>query len=614
MILQALYDYYQRSELAPPGWEKREIPFVIVLNREGRFVMIEDRTDDQNKRGRPLLMPASETRSGVNAWMKPNLMWDHYGFVLGIQKHKPNGNLDPTDTPEKAERQRRSFADRISKLQGQFPESAGLQSLKSFYERGEYKGKGVENDPALRAVLKIPGANLSFRLVDSADLIAHEPWVSDYLIQTDDKSNDDEDSGLSEIGTCLVTGKPTEIARLHPKIRGVSDKPAPLLSANTAAYPSYSSYGKSQGFLFPVGKPAAIAYATALNHLLEKGSRNRFQVGDAATVCWAEQQGEAISEYDSVLADIFGQHDDPDAGVQAVTTLFKSLQSGRFDGVKGKTRYFVLGLAPNAARISVRFFHTMTLAELAPRILQHFEDIRIAHPDSAPPLLTVRRLLQSLCLETKAQPNGDMDRLPPNVGGALINAILADRNAPYPHQLINLSVMRCRAEREVTYPRAATIKGSLNRLIRRNLQEKEFQPMLDPDNPNVAYRLGRLFAVLEKIQEEASGGSGRLNSTIRDRYYGAASSSPGTVFPMLLKLKNHHISKLDDRGSRMLYRAFQDHKPDDYIGTVLWGPKLNELPAHLALQDQGRFALGYYHQRQAFFTKSDKTESTEEKQ
>ncbi|MBX3684495.1 MAG: type I-C CRISPR-associated protein Cas8c/Csd1 [Rhodocyclaceae bacterium] len=164
--------------------------------------------------------------------------------------------------------------------------------------------------------------------------------------------------------------------------------------------------------------------------------------------------------------------------------------------------------------------------------------------------------------------------------------------------------------------RAAAIKACLNRQIRKAAfrnptSEKEFSKMLDPDNINPAYRLGRLFAVLEKIQEESAGGSGKVKATIRDRYYGAASSSPGSVFPVLLKLKNHHISKLDERGRKMLYRAFQDHKPDDYIGVVLWGSQMSTIPAHLSLPDQGRFALGYYHQRQAFFTKSAPNESTE---
>ncbi|MBP8134639.1 MAG: type I-C CRISPR-associated protein Cas8c/Csd1, partial [Zoogloea sp.] len=192
---------------------------------------------------------------------------------------------------------------------------------------------------------------------------------------------------------------------------------------------------------------------------------------------------------------------------------------------------------------------------------------------------------------------------PPNLGGAIVDAILADPNAPYPSLWLNAAVNRCRAEREVNYHRAAAIKACLNRSIRRHPQEKEFQPMLDLDNTNAAYRLGRLFSVLEKIQEEASPG---LNATIRDRYYGAASSTPVAVFTTLLRLKNAHLKKLS------LNRSVWFEK---LLGEVL--SAVTDFPAHLTLADQGRFALGYYHQRQAFFTKSDKnpsTESTEEKQ
>lgn len=114
--------------------------------------------------------------------------------------------------------------------------------------------------------------------------------------------------------------------------------------------------------------------------------------------------------------------------------------------------------------------------------------------------------------------------------------------------------------------------------------------MLDLSNANPAYRLGRLFAALEKIQEEASPG---LNATIRDRYYGAASSTPVSVFTTLLRLKNHHIGKLSPG------RATQMEK---LLGEILG--EVSDFPRQLALPDQGRFALGYYHQRQAFFTKS----------
>mgnify|MGYP001036703051 CR=1 FL=1 len=608
MILQALYDYYQRKcasadpaeRLPAYGLEEKEIPFVLEITADGELVQLRDtRSQDGKKKvGRRYLVPQGVKRAnGIAA----NLLWDNVEYVTGI---------DTRGKPERVVEQHAAFRARINALPESTQADTGLQAVQAYLDKID--PERLAQEPAF-AEAKESNALMSFQLHGEPQLVCQRPTVASAAMAAGEPAND------APTARCLVTGQPAETERLHAAIKGVWG--AQTVGANIVSFNlrAFESYGKRdrQGENAPVGKPAAFAYTTALNHLLGKGSRNRFQVGDASTVCWAEQQGEAVSEYDTLLADIFGHHDDPDAGVKAVTTLFDSVQSGRFDGTEGAARYFVLGLAPNAARISVRFFHTMTLAELAPRILQHLEDIRIVHSDSMPSLLTVKRLLQGLCLATKTQPFGDIDRLPPNIGGAVVDAILAGPNAPYPHQLLNLAVVRCRAEQNVSYPRAAAIKASLNRSIRRHPQEKEFQPMLDPDNTNVAYRLGRLFAVLEKIQEEASGGSGKLNSTIRDRYYGAASSSPGTVFPMLLKLKNHHISKLDDRGNRMLYRAFQDHKPDDYIGAVLWGPKMNEIPAHLTLADQGRFALGYYHQRQAFFTKSDKnpsTESTEEKQ
>jgi CRISPR-associated protein Csd1 len=227
---------------------------------------------------------------------------------------------------------------------------------------------------------------------------------------------------------------------------------------------------------------------------------------------------------------------------------------------------------------------------LAQRIQGHFEDIRIVHADFEPEHLSLFRLLTGLALLNKA------DNIPPNLGGEVMRAILEDR--PYPAPMLNLAVQRCRAEQKPTYARAAAIKAYLNRVIRRaNANEREFLPMLDPANLNPAYRLGRLFAVLEKIQEEASPG---LNATIRDRYYGAASSTPVSVFTTLLRLKNHHLGKLNQG------RAVQMEK---LIGEIMQG--LDDFPRQLALPDQGRFALGYYHQRQNFFTKSETTNTPE---
>jgi CRISPR-associated protein Csd1 len=265
----------------------------------------------------------------------------------------------------------------------------------------------------------------------------------------------------------------------------------------------------------------------------------------------------------------------------------RSVETGRFALGEASTRFHVLGLAPNAARLAIRFWETATALDLARRIKRHFDDIHIVRAPRDPEYLSLFRLLTALAVQGKA------DNIPPNLGGEVMRAILED--LPYPVSLLNLAVQRCRAEQRPTYARAAAIKATLNRLIRRanrtaSTPEKEFDPMLDHNRPDPAYRLGRLFAVLEKTQEEASPG---LNATIRDRYYGAASSTPVAVFTTLLRLKNHHLGKLKPG------RAVQMEK---LIGEIVAG--LDDFPRQLALPEQGRFALGYYHQRQAFFAKA----------
>ncbi|MEL0083015.1 MAG: type I-C CRISPR-associated protein Cas8c/Csd1, partial [Gammaproteobacteria bacterium] len=259
----------------------------------------------------------------------------------------------------------------------------------------------------------------------------------------------------------------------------------------------------------------------------------------------------------------------------------------------GQTRFYVHGLAPNAARIAIRFWQVATVAQLAERIRQHFDDLAIVHGDKQLPHLPLFRLLVATATQGKA------DNIPPNLAGETMRAILAGQ--PYSHSLLGAAVRRNRAEQDVTYPRAALIKACINRSTRyRNPHLKEeLKVALDEENSNVGYRLGRLFAVLEKTQEEANPG---INATIRDRYYGAASSTPVSVFSTLLKLKNHHISKLDSRG-----RATNLEK---LIGQIMDG--ISDFPPNLAMADQGRFAIGYYHQRQDFFKKKPESTATEQ--
>lgn len=569
MILQALYGYYQRksvdpdAHMAPPGFEWKEIPFVVEIDARGQPVQIEDMRegDGKKKRARSCLVPQGVKRaSGIAA----NLLWDNVEYLLGV------------DTKGKSERvaeQHRAFVARIESLPASALSDPGVQAVLHFLKRADMD---VLSRHAVWKEIVETNPNLTFKLQGDTDLVCQRSAVVE-AIQTED-GRKDKDS------FCLVSGMNDEVERLHTAIKGVwgaQTSGANIVSFNLDAF---NSYGKTQGANAPVGKRAAFGYTTALNHLLRKDSIQRLQVGDASTVFWAEKP----TELETSIVNIFGepQKDDPDGNVRAVASLYRAIDNGLIEKEEGKTRFFVLGLSPNAARIAIRFWHNATVAEMAERIRQHFDDLAIVRADFDPPYPSLFRLLVSVATQGKAE------NIPPNLGGELMRSALA--GLPYPQTLLAAAVRRIRAEHEVTYARAALIKACVNRATRYsnfNIKE-ELKVSLDESNTNTGYRLGRLFAVLEKIQEEANPG---INATIRDRFYGAASSTPVTVFSTLLKLKNHHLSKLDNRG-----RAVNLEKR---IGEIMDG--VGDFPAQLPLADQGRFAIGYYHQRQDFFKRHD---------
>ncbi len=309
-------------------------------------------------------------------------------------------------------------------------------------------------------------------------------------------------------------------------------------------------------------------------------------MGDASTVFWSAQE----DGFEAQVCDFFCEppKDDPDRLVESVKSLYRSAETGAFVTDGDATRFYVLGLSPNVARLAVRFWHSGTVAEMADRFRRHFDDLQIAHgPKDKDHLSLWRYLVSTAAL-------GKSENITPNLAGDTMRAILEGR--PYPRTLLQAAVLRIRAEHEISYSRAALIKATLNRSIRFNnpTHERELAVSLDTTHANIGYRLGRLFAVLEKIQERANPG---INATIRDRFYGAASSTPVTVFGNLMRLKNHHLSKLENVGERI--------NCEKLIGEIMSG--IADFPPHLALDDQGRFAIGYYHQRQDFFTKkSDK--------
>lgn len=574
MILQALAKYYERiPNVAEEGFQKQDISFIIILNKQGDFVGLHDTREGEGKKrkGRSFMVPKAVKRT-----IKPaaNLLWDNPAYVLGCPK--PDKKKDLNALAERAKEQQKCFLNHITETFSDNPADEGIKAVVSFLINSDYET--VFRNPLWQEI-EASGANITFQLEGDTELICQREAVRNAITTT--SKTDSSDSQI-----CLITGSPDTPARLHTAIKGVwgaQSSGANIVSFNLEAF---RSFGKEQGYNAPVGSKAEFAYTTALNTMLTKGSRQRIQVGDASTVFWAEKK----HELEDWFADIFGEpaKGDSEQDNAAIKALFKAPETGAKPVLDDSTKFYVLGLSPNASRIAIRFWYAGTVAEVEENIRQHFKDIEIEHAPHNPSYLSLFRLLVSTALQGKS------DNIQPNLAGDFMRAILA--STPYPATLLSSAVRRIRAEHEITYPRASLIKAVLIRNARfyKTKQTKEVGMSLDTSNTNTGYRLGRLFAVLEKVQEEASPG---INATIRDRFYGSASSVPVTVFPHLMKLKNHHIAKLESKG-----RAVNLEK---IIGEIV--DDIKDFPGHLSLDDQGRFAVGYYHQRQDFFKKKDTT-------
>lgn len=575
MILQALKEYYDRkaaapgSDIAPEGFERKELPFLIVIGPDGHFVNLEDTREQVGRRlvGKTYLLPRSKGRSGSKSYQTTFLLWDHAGYVLGW----PAGD-------GRAGRQHETWLSGLRSLPAELQKDNGVAAMVAFYAKDG--PSQVKEDPSWDVCASLPSCNLAFRLAGDDDPVPCREAVREYvrssLASGGDPTVDGEGPPDEKVlGRCLVTGEYGEIARTHG--RTPINKDTKSLVAFQKNY-GFDSHGRQQGYNAPVSKSVEFAYTTALNTLL-RSPRQRLQVGDAVTVFWAARD----DRFETQVPDFFGDppQDDPDRLVEAVRSLYRAVEGG-FVTDSDCTPFYVLGLSPNAARIAVRFWHQGTVAEMATRFRRHFDDTAVTHGPNDRPYLSLRRLLVSTA------PLGRTENIPPNLAGDTMRAILD--GLPYPATLLQSAVRRNRAEQDVTYPRAALIKACINRDARFHHQEQEeLHVSLDPANTNVGYRLGRLFAALERIQERASPG---INATIRDRYYGAASGTPATVFGTLMRLKNHHLAKLDNAGERVNLERL--------LGEIMDG--VSDFPPHLPLADQGRFAIGYYHQRQSFFT------------
>ncbi|HBJ59090.1 MAG TPA: type I-C CRISPR-associated protein Cas8c/Csd1 [Verrucomicrobia bacterium] len=572
MILQALKEYYDRkaadpdSGIAPLGWEKKEIPYLIVLDSEGRLVNVEDTQEKVGKklRAQSFLVPQSVKRT---VGVEPYFLWDNVEYVTGILC-KEGGRQD------RVAKQHEAFMARIQP----YTSVSAIGAVSRFLSSSDLPSQ-LETFDAWKEARQ-SCAFVAFKFAGEKGTIFDEPEVKRVVNGLHRETEGDF------MGVDLVSGEQDAIALLHPALKGIPG--ANTTGANIVSFnfPAARSFGKAQGNNSPVGVRSAFAYTTALNTLLAKDSKQKISVGDATVVFWAGRK----SSFEGAMLAFFSEppKDDPDRLQQHVAALFKSPQTGSASFSDDPTAFYVLGLAPNAARIAIRFWHVGTVAEMAERFRTYFDDLLMVHGPKDRDHLSLWRLLVSTAVQGKSE------NIAPNLAGNVMRSIL--EGLPFPETLLQSVLTRIKAEHEVTYARAKLIKGCLNRKWRFNNPNKErsLAVSLDIQNANIGYRLGRLFAVLEKIQEAVSP---NINATIKDKFYGAASTSPNTVFANLMRLSSNHLSKL--KKEKPGYAVNLEKTLQEIVSSI------TSFPAHLSLDDQGQFAIGYYHQRQDFFTKKD---------
>jgi CRISPR-associated protein Csd1 len=583
VILQALKEYYDRkvldsnNDIAPEGFEKKELPFLIVINEDGDFINIEDTREIVGNKlvGKMFLLPRSFKRSGSKSYEKTFLLWDHIGYLLGL----------PTND-EKSAKQHQTWLKMLENFPQELTEDVGVNAIRQFYNRGEDKKAVAE--PEIKECLKATSRNMSFCLVSDLTVpcrkAVHEHVKNNLnkLVSSNTEKSPEESNRTPKGGTCLITGDTGVVVRIHGQTP--IDKDANSL-VSFQKNSGYDSYGKEQGHNAPIIESTEFAYITALNTLLKSKSQ-RLLIGDASTVFWSEKQTSFESDFSSFFTE--PEKDDPNLKTQKVRTLFKSVETGAYVENDGDTQFYILGLSPNKNRIAVRFWQAGAISEFAKRIKQYFEDFAIIKPPNELEYYSVWRILVNIADQD------DSKNIPPNLAGEFMRSIF--NGTPYPAALLQAAICRIRSDTKnrVKPVRAAVIKAYLNRYYRfyPNKSQKEVTMEQDIFQPSTGYQLGRLFAVFEKIQEEASHG---INATIRERFYGAASGTPVTVFAQLLRLKNHHLAKLKNKGRVIFF--------EQLLGDIMG--KITDFPSTLNLHEQGLFAIGYYHQRQAFFKKKN---------
>lgn len=571
MILQALTrlfeDLVQQGKISRPGWSPAKISYALCLDASGTLEYVVPLLSEVQVgkntllRPTPMALPSSVPRaSGIRS----NFLWDNSSYLLGVdEKGKPERSRSCFRASAALHHQ---LLDEVST-----PAAKAILSFFDFWQP-EFAQEHTALKDCWQELMK--GANLVFRvdgMFAQEDPLIRSAWDTHYGDVSGEKQQ------------CLVTGNPDVAEPVHPTVKGIAgaqSSGAALVSFNA---PAFCSYGKEQSLNAPVGKYAAFAYTAALNYLLAD-RENVHRIGDTTVICWAEG---AEPQYNLLAGfSIFGDTPPDTISTNDLRAAVSNLAQGiACEELKldPNRPFYILGLAPNAARLSVRFFYRNSFGALMQNVNAHHARLEIAgRPRSMMPLWALLR--ETVNLNTT-------DKSPsPVLAGAVARAVFT--GSAYPASLLEAVMLRIRAEREITPGRAAILKAYYLKNPSTKCPKEVLTVGLNENSTNIPYTLGRLFAVYEAVQETANRG---INATIKDKYFNSAAATPAMIFPILDNLCQKHLRKLDT-GFRISYDR-QIGQIKDILG--------ESYPVRLSLPEQGSFNLGYYHQKQFRYTKKE---------
>lgn len=597
MILKALYDYYERQKEYMPSMHMALIYFkyAILIDIDGNFKGLEPLG---NEDGLPILTFRPEERTSAPV---AHCMGDNGSYILGLKDVEKDSLLDLEKEFKKNSTNYETFKKDIEEIYNSLPQNKYAQAVRAFYQKYTINTiLQICKDKYWSDLSKSLTKNITFRILGEDEVAAADIEIINYKISG--VTNQNEES------ICLITGnksKPVNTTYSTFILGGKSNAKLVAFQINSG----YDSYGKKMGLNAPMSEEAEFKYTTALLTLLSKKSKNKFLVGNRTFVFWASNNNEVGKQAEESIWNMFGfdnsNEDNPNRGIEQVRKVFKSIYSGSLK-TSLDDKFYILGLAPNSARISVTYWAEVPLMDFAERINNHFDNMEIVDNECKypKPYMGLHSILSSVTLDGKI--SGKDPKLTPNLPEAVIKSIF--QGLPYPYTLYSACLRRIRAEQQVPKEikerikwvdamvcRAAIIKAYLNRL---NNNEQKIEVMLDKENKNQGYLCGRLFAVLDRIQEKA-----KEQRSIRERYMNSASATPAMIFPTILNLSRHHEKKLESEVEKIWFEKLEQE--------ILKKISANGFPAQLDLQDQGRFFVGYYHQRQDFFEKKTTNDENE---